>query len=369
MGSDAGEFEEWEMLHDSSDSESGLVISVESGENVPDDISIHCGENDSDDIAAHRVENDSDGIAAHSAAKDSDDIAAHSAGEKDSDDIDAHSGGMIQANYFSIDAEHRGTVAGADVSEENSESSDNPSWIDPASENRYPRKASAEFWSDSGSERSDDRKVNELEGGNEVGLAGNEKRELGSEETKEISGGDEKSMENFEQFWLDSVGIKVDSVKVADCEENRGLSIESASLEVPPEEEKGEKESGSDEKESETVEIEPRKAEIEKKWTIVWWKVPMQFLKYCVFKVSPVWSFPVVAAVLGLVILGRRLYKMKKKARGLNLKVTLEDKKLPQIVSRAGRFNEAFSVVKRVPVIRPWLPGAGVSQWPAMSLR
>lgn len=43
--------------------------------------------------------------------------------------------------------------------------------------------------------------------------------------------------------------------------------------------------------------------------------------------------------------------------------------KVSQFMSRAARLNEAFSVVKRVPVIRPSLPAVGVTPWPVMSLR
>jgi hypothetical protein len=101
----------------------------------------------------------------------------------------------------------------------------------------------------------------------------------------------------------------------------------------------------------------------------VWWNLPLELLKYCVFRASPVWSVSVAAAVLGLVILGRRLYKMKKKTRSLPLKLTLDDKKVSQFMNRAARLNEAFSVVKRVPIIRPSLPAPGVTSWPIMSLR
>lgn len=39
-------------------------------------------------------------------------------------------------------------------------------------------------------------------------------------------------------------------------------------------------------------------------------------------------------------------------------------------MSRAARLNEAFSVVRRVPIVRPALPASGVNPWPAMmSLR
>lgn len=41
--------------------------------------------------------------------------------------------------------------------------------------------------------------------------------------------------------------------------------------------------------------------------------------------------------------------------------------KVSQFMSRAARLNEAFSVVKRVPVIRPQLPATGVAPWPVMT--
>ena len=43
--------------------------------------------------------------------------------------------------------------------------------------------------------------------------------------------------------------------------------------------------------------------------------------------------------------------------------------KVSQFMSRAARLNEAFSVVRRVPVIRPSLPAPVVAPWPVMSLR
>ena len=44
--------------------------------------------------------------------------------------------------------------------------------------------------------------------------------------------------------------------------------------------------------------------------------------------------------------------------------------KVSQIMVRVARLNEAFSVVKRVPIIRSSLPGAGgVTPWPVMGLR
>ncbi|CAN1132464.1 hypothetical protein LINPERHAP2_LOCUS7038 [Linum perenne] len=54
---------------------------------------------------------------------------------------------------------------------------------------------------------------------------------------------------------------------------------------------------------------------------------------------------------MGFVILGRRLYNMKRKAKSLHLKVIVDDK-VSQFMSRAARLNEAFSVARRVPIVR-----------------
>jgi hypothetical protein len=103
---------------------------------------------------------------------------------------------------------------------------------------------------------------------------------------------------------------------------------------------------------------------------MIWWKLPLELLKCCTIRVSPVWSMSVAAAVLGFVILGRRLHMMKKKSRSLQLKITVADKqKASQLMSKAARLNESFSVVKRVPVIRPSMPPSGATTWLIMNLR
>ncbi|CAL9232260.1 unnamed protein product [Arabidopsis halleri] len=99
----------------------------------------------------------------------------------------------------------------------------------------------------------------------------------------------------------------------------------------------------------------------------VWWKMPFVLLKYSAFKIGPVWSVSMAAAVMGLVLLGRRLYNMKKKAQRFHLKVTIDDKKASRVMSQAARLNEVFTEVRRVPVIRPALPSPGA--WPVLSLR
>ncbi|KAL3618168.1 hypothetical protein CASFOL_038489 [Castilleja foliolosa] len=85
---------------------------------------------------------------------------------------------------------------------------------------------------------------------------------------------------------------------------------------------------------------------------------------------SNFWLVSFAAAVMGFAILGRRMYKMKKKTMGLEIKVFVDDKKISQVMSRAARLNEAFLIVIRVPVIRPSLQAVGsTNTWPVTSLR
>ncbi|KAL3845714.1 hypothetical protein ACJIZ3_003117 [Penstemon smallii] len=253
------------------------------------------------------------------------------------DEIDSE--GLIQVNYFSSDPQNRRYVEELDDDNKSAES-DNPSWIDPGSEEnptRYLNKDSGEFWSDSTSDRSDNQKFSGLEG-----------REVNFDGIGDI-------IENN----TDSSGAELGSVKVDDSDVGVGGNVNLHDESEVLAEEKNE---------NEGKVIKKRSGEIEKRG-LVWWKMPMEFLKYCLFRMSPVWTVSVAAAVMGFVILGRRLYTMKKKAKGLQIKVTIDDKKVSQVMSRAARLNEAFSVVKRVPVIRPSLPAVGVSTWPVMSLR
>lgn len=239
------------------------------------------------------------------------------------DEVGSETIGVIQPNYFSLDSQIRymGTFS-ADGSEEDSEKSDNPSWIEPDSENNeFIMKNSREFWSDSGSEG---------------------KNELGFEEMKS---------ENGEEF-------RPDSVKFGAGENSH---LQQVSVE------------GNQEKENGNVEGEGeqrRDAGDQKKSLVWWWKVPIHLVKYCAaFRVSPVWTFSAAAAIMAFVILVRRLSKMKKKTKLLKFKLTVDDKNVSQFTNRAARLNEAFSIVKRVPLIRPQLPAAGDTVWPQMTLR
>ncbi|GAB4861184.1 hypothetical protein Ancab_036341 [Ancistrocladus abbreviatus] len=309
------------------------------------------------------------------------------------DELEGDSDGVIRSDYFSLYSEHmhaKKTVAeavgqgGLDGSEEGSVGSDNPSWIDPGSENQYPlRRDYGGFLSDSSS---DDRSYSfNIEGKNGLGCVEN----VGVGESSNLDLKNESGFRemvsrvegvNFGSIWSDSGGIESVSMGLKGLEKDRESRTNEFAKEIERSEimheEEGDSsgvelegnEEHSDGKECAGIE-EMKSAEKEEKRRGVWWKVPLELLKYCVFRVSPVWSFSVAAAVIGFVILGRRLYKMKRKAPSIQLKVTVDDKKVSQFMSRAARLNEAFSVVRRVPVIRAPLPAPGVAPWPVMSLR
>lgn len=58
----------------------------------------------------------------------------------------------------------------------------------------------------------------------------------------------------------------------------------------------------------------------------VWWWMPIELIKFYAFRVSPVWSVSIAAAVVGIVALVRRLRSSKPKVRLIPLKVRVEDK-------------------------------------------
>ncbi|KAJ6848325.1 uncharacterized protein M6B38_273750 [Iris pallida] len=101
---------------------------------------------------------------------------------------------------------------------------------------------------------------------------------------------------------------------------------------------------------------------------LAWWKLPMEILKLFVFRMRPLWSIPIAAAVIGIVMMGRRLYRMKHKNQRVPLKISFEDKKAAaKLLVRAARLNEA--AVRRAPVVgSPFLPASGVTPWSLVGL-
>ncbi|KAI3725637.1 hypothetical protein L1987_65428 [Smallanthus sonchifolius] len=221
------------------------------------------------------------------------------------EDIERDFEGTIRSDYFSLEYS---TTHVQDAIDQASVESDNPSWIDPVSDTNCSKtKPIGELWSTDGSDDAE----------SELGIVENAARN------------DEESLSD-----LGEIESKPNVSEKIDGEEKT---------------------------------VEARRNE---RVAVVWWKLPLDLLKYCLFKASPVWTLSVAAAMMGVVILGRRLYKMKQKTRSLQLKLTIDDdKKVSQVMSRAARLNEAFSVVKRAPMIRPSLPATGIAPWPVMALR
>nr|XP_043617715.1 uncharacterized protein LOC122589486 [Erigeron canadensis] len=243
--------------------------------------------------------------------------------------IEYDSQGIIKADYFSLDSHIKypsllssssSPASADDVTDQISVASDNPSWVDPVNDNSYTKsKPVSGFWSSDCS--SDDDVIKFVEPGSEPEPENSEHdcNAVVAKETGVISCGNDE-IEKLEN------SVKMD----------------------------GQKETGGGDDNSGVV---------------VWWKLPIDLLRFCLFKASPVWSISVAAAMMGVVILGRRLYKMKRKTRTLQLKVAVDDKKVSQVMSRAAKLNEAFSVVKRSPIIRPQLPATGIAPWPMMAIR
>ncbi|KAG6431932.1 hypothetical protein SASPL_103504 [Salvia splendens] len=300
------------------------------------------------------------------------------------DSFDAiDSSALIQANYFASDPHDRCEVL---VDDGDSVGYGSPSWNDPRLGEyslHRPNKEPCEFWPDSSSERFGDQKFGELEGGNELGFRENE--EDAKYEANEVKG---EASEDLGDSGMESVGVDGDSAEISDVSEMSRIDGDSAKIsDVSEMSVEGDLDMHADSQVSsdEMNEIEGIESggevvdvaagmkngggELEKSG-VVWWKMPMEFLKYCMMRMNPVWTVSLAAAFMGFVILGRRLYKMKRKSKGLKINVAVDDKKASQVMSRAARLNEAFSVVKLVPVIRPALPAVGsTSSWSVMSLR
>lgn len=204
------------------------------------------------------------------------------------DDDDDGTQGMITLDYFSL--ENNSDLRRVDaIDEDGSVQSGSPGWIEPRSDAPYGPKQFSELWSDSSSDRVDDQRlVDDDELGNVLGL------EDSGRNAAEYSGSvaTEKHLGEIDMVSSDPERAVESPISIDRSARSGGGGGEG--------EEKG----------------------------IVWWKIPIEMLKYCVFRANPVWSFSMAAAVVGFVMLGRRLYNMKKKkkSRALQLKVLLDDK-------------------------------------------
>jgi hypothetical protein len=83
----------------------------------------------------------------------------------------------------------------------------------------------------------------------------------------------------------------------------------------------------------------------EGKQVVVWWRLPFKLQHYCAWNVKPAWSFSIAAALLGLVMLGRKMYRMKHKAKGLpQIKIAFDDKVSYLVVFNTSLFELDLSV-------------------------
>lgn len=100
----------------------------------------------------------------------------------------------------------------------------------------------------------------------------------------------------------------------------------------------------------------------------IWWKVPMVLLKYCFFGMKPVWSLSMAAAMVAILMLLKKLYRMKRKIRSIPLRIAVDDKmqKISRLDARATRLNEAISAVRLTPTIRPSIHAGAATQWAAL---
>ncbi|CAM8995875.1 unnamed protein product [Rhodiola kirilowii] len=274
---------------------------------------------------------------------------------------------MLRLDYFSIDSNVEFSRGGdeSDLSSEGGGSveSDNPRWVDPAA---FCRTNCGELWPDSASDRS---KMSDC--GEKIGLGfvqssdvhvfelESQRSYLGKLEYE--SGGIE--LEGVHEVEKLSV-VSDDCVEIMDMTENMNEEV-SNETELGVQGEESCVEAAKDGKIEEEVDLP---IEVEKK-ALIWWKLPMELVKFCVFRVNPLWSISVAAAMVGVFIMRRRLHMMNRKTKSLQMKVTVDHKKVDQFLSRAARLNEAFSVVKRVPIIRPSLPAPGVTPWPVITMR
>lgn len=91
-----------------------------------------------------------------------------------------------------------------------------------------------------------------------------------------------------------------------------------------------------------------------------WWKLPMEVLRLWAARAArSTWSVPVAVALLGIAVLGRRLYRMRRQSKAVaRVRLVLDDKKASQF--------KAQRMLRRAPMIKPLLPASGVTPWPVL---
>ncbi|WOK96531.1 hypothetical protein Cni_G05238 [Canna indica] len=236
--------------------------------------------------------------------------------------------GVIMSDYFAFDSgkqyhkiaafdRNSSEVVLVDGPEAPKVDPDKPSWIDPESDAQFLDRSKAEvgfpgielprsddlgrFWSD---ESSDGQRS----------CPGSEKNELG--DTVEVDIGEITGRDNEAE---EEIGLE-------------GIQGSEMRPEKPDNEEPGECVKD-DERYNSSVIIGDNNIGQQnvlsrggEKRVIAWWKFPFELLKFSAFRVKPVWSISIAAAILGILVLGKRLYRIKHKSISIPLKLSLDEK-------------------------------------------
>ncbi|KAL5227761.1 hypothetical protein ABZP36_016026 [Zizania latifolia] len=99
-----------------------------------------------------------------------------------------------------------------------------------------------------------------------------------------------------------------------------------------------------------------------------WWQLPMGMLRAWALRAArSAWSMPVAVALLGIAVLGRRLYRMRRQSKAMaRVRLVLDEKKVSQFKAQASPLNGSIPMARRVPMIKPMLPANGVTPWPVL---
>lgn len=200
--------------------------------------------------------------------------------------------GAIKADYFALQSSCRREIPSEEESVNVGNDSDNPSWVDPDSDSRFLETS---------------------------------RGKLGFDEMK-------LPIRNSEGFWSDESSNGQSSVPDSEKVElgNLGDLVMTAALEETDARHENLGGEGEEDENTGAHEMIPvgdgsDTSEGEKRENS-WWKMPLELLKFCIFRVRPVWPISIAAAMLGIVILGRKLYKMKQKSRIVPLRIAMDDK-------------------------------------------
>ncbi|KAG0492241.1 hypothetical protein HPP92_005639 [Vanilla planifolia] len=226
-------------------------------------------------------------------------------------------GGIIKSEYFTLDSVGYVDPGSEQKCDGVGEDSDSPSWLEPDSGTWFA----------------------ETSRGQSI------KYHIWSEESSE--GG--RSLPDSEKVELGSMG---------------DLSTESASEGTDSRcESLGSEGEGIDNSGSQDLTAVTGGASEEDESKMIWWKIPWKLFKVYIFRVRPVLSVSVALAMLGMIMLWRKLYRLKRRRRTIPLRIATDDK-ASQFAASATRLNNAVSAVRRLPILRPSLGGVG--QWAAL---